>query len=359
MALPRFIGASPTSFVGCFSIISAFTASMPTAGGHVSASPVTLVGAQYSGQAQAATNIVNNEDQSLAGSDYRIGPNDVLSVTVLQAKELDVSTRVSAQGNISLPLIGVVRAAGLTPQQLEVEIERLLSEKYIHEPDVTVQLTELQSQPLSVVGAVRLPGTFQVRGPRTLLEALSLAGGLAEDAGDVVMVLRSDRDGAADGFPRVAPDVTDAREIAPGVLQVQLKPLLESHDPRLNIMVRPGDVVNVQSAAIVYIVGAVKRSGAFAMRGNDRLTVLRALALGEGTLPMAARGESLVVRTNERGERVEIPVNLDDILKGKSPDIELEAQDVFFVPTSGAKSAARATLDALTRIVTLRPPFPY
>lgn len=286
-------------------------------------------------------------------AEYRIGPNDVLAVAVLHAQELSVSVRVSPQGDISLPLLGTVRAGGLTPAELEQLLEQKLAEKYIKNPDVTIQLTELQSQPVSVVGAVSKPGIFQIRGPQTLLEVLSLAGGLAESAGDAVVVMRSGSTAAAS---LSAPEgVADARLVSPGALEIRLKPLLDSRDPRLNVVVQPGDVVNVQSADIVYVVGSVKKPGAYAMKGNDRLTVLRAIALGEGVLPDASRGNAVVVRTAANGERREIPVNLDDILKGKSTDVPLEADDVLFVPQSGGRAVARAALDALTRIVTLRP----
>jgi len=279
---------------------------------------------------------------SVQDTGYRIGPNDVLSVAVLQAPELNTSARVSELGEISLPLVGTIRTTGLTTLQLELVIEARLREKYIREPEVSVQLTDLQSQPVSVLGAVRRPGVFQLRSTQTLLEVLSLAGGLADDAGDGVMVLRK---GAAREH---------GREAGPATLEVNLKTLMESRDAHVNVPIYPGDVVTVKSAAIVYVVGAIKKPGAFAMRGNDRLTVLRALALGEGVSPTAARGDAVVLRTNDRGERVEIAVNLDAILKGKAPDVTLDAQDVLFVPTSGGKVVARAAIDTLTRVLTLR-----
>jgi polysaccharide export outer membrane protein len=226
------------------------------------------------------------------GPDYRIGPDDQLAIAVLQAPELNTTTRVSEQGAISMPLLGAVRAGGLT-----------------------------------------LPGILQVRGSTTLLQVLSLAGGLSDAAGDTLVVLR--RNGNVPLPP----------------LEVKLKPLMESRDPSLNLAVYPGDVVNVRGAEIVYVVGAVKKPGAFAMRGNDKLTVLRALALGEGLTPTAA----LVVRAGQDGRRQEIPVDLTALLKGKVQDVTLEAHDILFVPTSGSKVAARTTLDAFIRIVSWRP----
>ena len=270
------------------------------------------------------------------GADYRIGADDQLAIAVLQAPELNTTTRVSEQGAIHLPLVGTVRAGGLTVLELKAAIEEQLRSKYIKNPDVSVQVTEVRSRSVSVVGAVERPGVVQVRGSTTLLQLLSLAGGLRPDAGDAVVVMHKGNE-------------------APARREVALKPLMESRDAQLNIPVYPGDVVSVQTADVVYVVGAVRKAGAFAMRGNQRLTVLRALALGEGLEPTAAKGDALVVRVRPGGERQEIPVDLGKLLKGKTPDVPLEAHDVLFVPTSGGKVAARATLDALVRVLTWRP----
>jgi polysaccharide biosynthesis/export protein len=286
------------------------------------------------------------ESIGVAGrGEYRIGVDDVLSIAVLQATELNTSVRVSEQGTISLPLLGTVHALGLTTQQLELQLEDLLRAKYIRNPDVTIMATEVRSQAVSVGGAVRHPGLVQIRGTATLLEAISLAGGLADDAGDTVMVVRnSTLAGVEAATSQVAGDIQ-----TPGFLEIKLKPLMASRTPESNVPVYPGDVVNVQSAAVVYVIGAVNKPGAFAMRGNDRLTVLRALALGEGLAPIAASGDATVLRTNASGDRVELDVNLSGILKGKVPDMPLEPQDVLFVPVSGGKVAARTALDMFAR----------
>ncbi|RPJ64495.1 MAG: hypothetical protein EHM24_22790, partial [Acidobacteria bacterium] len=172
-------------------------------------------------------------------------------------------------------------------------------------------------------------------GTTTLLEVLSLAGGLAEDAGDAVVVLRK------------------GAELTSTV--VKLRPLMELRDPSLNIAILPGDVVNVRGADVVYVVGAVKKPGAFPMPGNDRVTVLRAVALGEGLIPVASQKQALIVRNGEGGQRIEIPVDLEAVLKGKAPDVALQAHDVLFVPISGGKVAARVALESFVRIISWRP----
>jgi polysaccharide export outer membrane protein len=168
-----------------------------------------------------------------------------------------------------------------------------------------------------------------------LLAVLSLAKGVTETAGNRVVVVRADN-------PATPVDL-------------DLKQLLESSDPALNVVVNPGDVVKVPSASMIYIVGEFKKPGAFPMPRGDRLTVLRALALGEGLGPMAAKKDAVIMRTDATGKQSEIEIRLDRIIKAEEPDPLLQANDVLFVPGSGGKAAAAAALGALTRFISLRP----
>src|SRR5216684_4376150 len=147
----------------------------------------------YSGCALLTTEAWNRRLKALLDSnpsapavspqEYRIGPEDVLNINVFEAQELNREVRVSASGEISLPLLGSVRAAGLTPRELEFVLQELLHRTYMKDPHVSVFVHEMQSHPVSVMGAVKRPGVFQIRGSKTLLEVLSLSEGLADDAG--------------------------------------------------------------------------------------------------------------------------------------------------------------------------------
>jgi polysaccharide biosynthesis/export protein len=270
---------------------------------------------------------------ALTGADYRIGPEDQISVTVFPAPELSSIARVAPDGSVSLPLLGAVPAFGLSTAELERRIEEKLRAKYIKEPSVTVQVVEVRSRPVNVVGAVQRPGTQQVGGSVRLLDVLSAAGGITDDAGDTIVIRRPD-----DSAP----------------IELPLRLLFESNDLALNVPVRPGDYVNVRSADLVYVVGAVNKPGAYRMRGNDHLTVIRAVALGEGLSRNAAESV-VVVRTDQSGGRTEVKVDLARVMRGKSPDVPLQARDVLFVPVNGAKAITLGALDALVRIVTFRP----
>jgi polysaccharide export outer membrane protein len=267
--------------------------------------------------------------------DYRVGPGDRLSVSVLQMPDMKTSVRVSQQGAISLPLIGAVQVSGLSSSEIEKRLADELRRTYVRDPQVSVQVEEIESHPISVVGAVAEPGTFQVRGPMHLLAVLSLAKGVTDTAGNRVLVVRADQ--------------------AATPIDLDLKQLLESGDPALNVVVNPGDVVKVPAASMIYIVGEFKKPGAFPMPRGDRLTVLRAMALGEGLSPMAAKKDAVIMRTDATGKQTEIEIRLDRIIKAEEPDPQLQANDVLFVPGSGGKAAAAATLGAISRLISLRP----
>lgn len=264
----------------------------------------------------------------------RIGPNDVLEVRVFEAEELSGSVRVSGQGEVSLPLLGAVRAADLTARQFEAALVDRLRGRYVRDPHVTVQITEMQSRPVSVLGAVRQPGIFQLRGARSLLEVLAMAGGLAPDAGAEVVLRRAN----------------DATE------EVDLYALLDA-DPGAGTRVYPGDVVSVKRAGMVYVVGEVNKPGAFPLTGGEPVTVLRAVALGGGLRPGATRSRVHLVRTAPDGRRATSTVDLGRVLAGRSADPPLQADDVLYVPNNSARSFTLGAVDVLVRMVTLRAVF--
>ena len=134
--------------------------------------------------------------------------------------------------------------------------------------------------------------------------------------------------------------------------EINLKELLESPDPRNNVIVYPGEIVKVARAGIVYVVGEVKKPGGFLLKTNENISVLQALALGEGLTHTAASSKARIIRTSEQsGKRTEIPVDLGQLLSGKASDPLLHARDILFVPNSGAKSALYRAADAAISIV--------
>lgn len=306
-----------------------------------------------------------------AAEDYQIGFFDVLDIGVFEAPELNRRVRVSAGGEISLPLLGSVPVAGLTPRELELNLQELLKRTYMKDPHVSVFVRDVQSHPVSVMGAVRKPGVFQVQGAKSLLEILSLAEGLSDDAGDTVIILREGglRTAAESASQEAAGKLVPARLSAekrgpsePSVNsdstsreeeEVNLKELLDSSDPDDNPMVYPGDIVKVTRAGIVYVVGDVQRPGGFTIKSNDKMSVIQAIALSGGVLRTAAKGHARIIRTQkDSGKRTEIPINLGRILAGQSPDPILEARDILFVPNSAAKTVFSRGVEAAAQTMT-------
>jgi polysaccharide export outer membrane protein len=269
-------------------------------------------------------------------SESRIGLDDLLNISVFEAPEMNSVVRVSASGEISLQLLGAVHAAGLTPKELESVLQGLLRRTYMKNPHVGVFVQELQSHPISVVGAVKMPGVFQIRGTKTVIEVLSMAQGLADDAGDTVLIMRGAeyaQSGSSNGSH------PSAQERNGEIEEINLKKLLDSADSALNVAVRPGDIVKVPRAGIVYVVGEVQKPGGFVLQNNENISVLQALALAEGPTHTSAISRARIIRTDPAsGKRTEIPMNLGKIFSGKAPDTFLQAKDIVFVPNSAAKS---------------------
>lgn len=294
---------------------------------------------------------LNGEEKLKPDNDYRIGPQDLLDINIFEAPELNHSLRVSANGEISMPLIGSVNAMGLTAKELESSLQSKLL-RYIKDPHVSVLVTSIESHPISVIGEVNKPGVFQVREPKSLLEVLSLGQGLSPDAGDEVLVIRGGAtESTGPGFMQVdspgktqetagsQSDVHPQSQTTGNTTYVKLEDLLTSGDPRFNLPVNPGDVVEVTKAGIVYVVGSVKRPGGFVMKNSESLSVLQAIALAEGLTETSAKSRARIIRSDKSGKRTEIPINLAKILSGKEPDEVLKPADIVFIPDSSAKGA--------------------
>jgi polysaccharide export outer membrane protein len=301
---------------------------------------------------------LNASDPGYLPRDYQVGPEDLLHISVLEAPDLSCTARVGEDGRISLPLLGVLPAGGLTSRQLESNIESLLSRQYMKDPHVSVFVEEMHSHPVSVFGAVEKPGVFQIREAKPLIEILSMAQGLAPDAGDTVIVMRHPGDpGTGTGPLAVSSALERGSGTQPAVhrhspsqaslvsiakeesVEVSLKELLDSGDSRYDPLVYPGDVVKVTRAGVVYVVGQVRRPGGFLLKTNENISVLQALALAEGLTSTAQGKRARIIFSGADGARTETAINLDNILKGKAPDPLLQANDILFVPNSSRKAA--------------------
>jgi polysaccharide export outer membrane protein len=257
-------------------------------------------------------------------------------VSVLDLPEIsDKPYRIDLNGFIKLPLVtGRIQAAGLTVEQLEGEITADLK-TILKDPQVTVSVVASRGQFVSVLGSVRTPGMHQLEGGRTLVEVLSAAGGLADDAGYQVKIVRRLEFGRIP-LPSAADDPSGEYSVA----EVSTKDILEASNPAQNILICPQDEIRVPRGEMIYVVGTVPRSGGFVLQQRSTLSVLQALSLAGGTDKGAATKNTKILRSAPGGgARVEIPVNLTAMLRGKAPDVGMQAGDILFVPASASKKA--------------------
>lgn len=281
-------------------------------------------------------------------SAYVLGPEDQITIRALDAEEIsDRPTRIDMTGYIRLPLVGRLRAAGLTIEQLEAELASRLK-TYIKDPQVAISISEFRSQPVSVIGSVKNPGVHQLQGRKTLIEMLSLAGGLAEDAGPAVKITRLLEWGRI-ALPNAADDPTGRFSVA----EVSLKSIMDARNPEQNIVIRPHDVISVPRAEMVYVTGQVRRSGGFVLHEREHLSVLQALSLAGGLDQAASPQHSRILRAYKGGlNRVEIPVDLRKIMAGKANDVALQPEDILFIPGSTPKRAALRAAEAAIQLGT-------
>jgi polysaccharide biosynthesis/export protein len=216
-------------------------------------------------------------------------------------------------------------------------------------PQVSVTLKEPHSQPIAVIGSVKLPTVIQAIRQMTLIQTLSQAGGISEDAGNFVIVTRP-----ASKDPDPAATDASANLSDPQTFTISLADLLETGDSRFNIPVLGGDVVSVPRAGIIYVVGAVNHPGGFVMQNDrDHMTTLKMLSLAGGATNTAKVKEAVILRKNlDTGKRDEVPIDLDKIMKLKTEDVTVQATDILFVPDSAGKRALHRAGDIAVSLTT-------
>lgn len=288
----------------------------------------------------AATTQVVSAPMIRGRENYRIGPYDVLELRVLGEPEMSAEAlKVSADGFVQVPFVDEdVRAQCLTERELsEVIAEKL--RKHLKYPEVHVGVKEYNSIPVSIIGAVNQPGRFRMDRRVSLLELLTFAGGVRIESGKAITLVRQTAETQCD-LTTVVPLGTDENvtEI------ISLKALLQG-DPEQNRLMRPGDIVIVPNADVIYVAGDVPRPNSFPLR--DAMTFTQALAQAGGPTPTAKKGSIRIVRQVAGKEREIIPIDLEAIDKKTVPDPLMLPNDVIEVPNSGGKTFFRNFMGAL------------
>jgi polysaccharide export outer membrane protein len=325
--------------------VSSDLARRVTLGASLAATVLLLVGAP--GRAQApqtpgAAPAAATHDQAGSRAAYVLGPDDEILVRAVDMPEFsDKPQRVDPGGDIRLPSVGRIHAAGLTQEELETVIRDRLK-TYLREPDVTVTVVQALSQTVSVLGAVAQPGVRPLDRNRTLIELLSAAGGPSLDAGPVVRITRK-----LDQGPIPLPEAANHPETGYSIAEVPLKALMNATTPEKNILIRPDDIVSIPRAEVVYVVGEVGKAGAVPLLAGKSMSVVEALSASGGALRTAAPKAARILRVAAGAEmRTEIPVDLSKVMQGLSSDVPLYAGDILVVPNSPGKRAATVAIEA-------------
>ena len=248
---------------------------------------------------------------SVGAPGYRVGPKDLLEFKVSEVPDLNLERRVDDEGKVILPIVGPVPVGGLTILEVSDRLKSLLESRYVQRATVSVQIKEFRSKPITVIGAVKLPGYLSFSGRVTLIEALSAAGGLVDQDGVTIYILRQSDNGLSD---RITIDADD---------------LLLRADPGANIPIFAGDVINVppKKNVIIYCLGELKTPGALTFTSAERTTVLTAIARAGG-LTDRASNKIRIKRIDAAGKDVEILVDYKAVLAGTAKDLALQHGDI-------------------------------
>jgi polysaccharide biosynthesis/export protein len=272
---------------------------------------------------------------------YILGPEDLITVRVFAADDIpDKPAQIDNNGSVTLPMIGAVHAAGLTVEQFQANLVAAYK-KFFKDPQVTVQVNEFHSQPVSVAGNVSTPGVVQLKGNRNLMEVIGQAGGLRADAGDTVLITRNLSEGPIP-VQGAFTDPTGKYSIA----HINIRSVMNGKDPEGNITIKPHDVITVNRARMVYVLGNVTRPGGYVMSENETMSVTQAVALAGGWDKTAALSGARILRADGGAQREQIPLNVKKVMENKAPDLELRPDDIVYVPNSLGKQLGARGLEA-------------
>jgi len=280
---------------------------------------------------------------------YILGPNDQILIRAAQAEEINEKPfRIDADGNLNLPLVGKIRAGGMSQQELESEIVRRLKE-YIRDPQVIISITSFRSEPVFFVGAFAKPGIYPLQGKRTLVEMLVSIGGLTPNASRHIKVTRRDEYGV---IPLPGAIEDPAKKIS--TVEISMGSLRENVNPAEDIILMPFDVISVERAEQIYVNGEVSRTSAIELGERDSISLLQVLTQAGGFTRDAKRSQVRILRPIlNTTRRAEIDINVNDIYAGNANDFPLLPNDVLYVP----RSYQRVVLTTIGQLILSNAPY--
>ena len=272
-------------------------------------------------QSQASSNnAVGNTALGAVPEDFvkmKLAPGFMVGLSILDDPDFSGNFRIDEQGDIAIPILGAVHIAGETASEARVQIQKMLLEgRFLKDPQVNLTVLEYTETDVTILGEVVNPGKHQLLSSGKLVDVLALAGGTTIAAGNQVEITR----GVGGGEPVLVrySKATDAKSVE-------------------DVIVYPGDTVQVKRAGIVYVLGAVNRPGGYVMQEDGKLNVLQAISMASGTSTLASTKTAYLLHRNPDGSVVYVALPYNKITRGKSADIELHAADILFIPTSTLK----------------------
>ncbi len=297
------------------------------------------------------------------GEDYRIGANDVLELQIENAPELSREVRVTAAGTFLMPYLGRITAHQKTPEELAEYITEHLRGDYLKDPKVIVRVKEYNSRSFFIQGSVRSPNVYQIEGKPSLLELITLAGGLVENHGATAFIIRKLKS-APVTEPQTGQTVGAETEKDPDgetapryeLKSVHINALLKGHFEQ-DMFLEPGDIINIPPTDVFFVAGEVNQPGSFPLK--EGTTLRQAISLAQGTKFNAALGRGIIFRESPTtGKREELPVDVGAVMSGKKEDLTILANDIIIVPNSRSKTIGSALLRAFGISTISRVPVP-
>ena len=344
--------------------VSCLILSLTAYGQTESQRPRTVAPPKIQSEGPPKTERVSPDVVIYGDDDYKLAPRDVIEVIVQDAPELSVNYTISSSGIIRLHYLGPTQVAGKTTDEVSTIITDGLRGRYLRDPKVYVSVKQYNSRTFFIQGAVRSPGVYVVSGRPSLFRLLTIAGGLQESHGLVAYIFREvkpkpekletgvSQNSEDKKFKEIINEAkgTDQEAVVEGepdyeLITANIGGMLRGRLDN-NVIIQPGDVVYVPPADVFYIAGEVKAPGQFPLRQG--ITLRQAISLAGGTLFKAKLGSGIIFRTDPAtGNFTELPIEIDAVMSGKSPDVPILGNDVIWIPNSMVKSFSATVLNAI------------
>lgn len=314
------------------------------------------------GEPNATPTILVSPDE-----DYRIGSRDVIEIRIEDAAELTGIFAINADGTFMMPYLKRIKAEGKTTEELATVIAEGLRGRYLKDPQVLVAVKQYHSRTFFIQGSVRRPGVYQIEGKPSLLKLITVAGGLADNHGSSAYVIREIKNKKGSSSS-AGPQTTEVagqtngspqQEEAPDYdfMTINITGMLKGQGEK-NMFLEPGDIVNVPPMDVFYVAGEVNQPNSFQLK--EGTTLRQAITLAQGMTYNAAPGNGVIFRDDvATGKRLEIKVNIGQVMAGKKEDLALMPNDIVLVPNSRAKTVGNAILKAFGMGAAQRGPYRY